>query len=110
MVPGRSADLVEDVDGIAELTRIHGLEVANRRAVRRVDFAPGAPIVSGFHHHEQVARLCRLHDEVQVTVGSLPGPDTSGRFDERASDMSGRNGKAEYRVSGGTLRYAVTVD
>ncbi len=67
-------------------------------------------MVSGFHHHEEVARLGRLHDEVEIAVRSLPRSDAARRFHEGASDMSWRDGETDHRVCGGTSRHSATID
>src|SRR5688572_23368283 len=98
MIPARTGYLVDDMNRVAYLPCVDRFEVVGLRTVRPVDLAPGTSLVRRFDHHEQVVRLRRLHDEIQITVGSLPGSDPARRLHEGSSDMAGRDGQAEHRV------------
>ena len=89
---------MNDVNRIPHLPPIDRFEIVGFRAVRSVHLSPGDSIVTRLDHHEQVVRLRRLHDEVQVAVLRLPWTDTARRFHEGSSDMTGRYREPEYRI------------
>jgi hypothetical protein len=101
--------LVQHVDRVAMLIRGEALQVARRRSVRAVDLVPGGAPIGRLDDHQDIVRLGRLHQEVQVAVRGFPRPDAAGRFHEGAPEQARGDGGRDGWVRVGCDRAALRI-